>query len=37
MASWEKVVGVNRAPIISNFIVGNEDDDGMFDGDITFI
>ena len=37
MAHGEKVVGVERAPIINDYIVGNKDDKGMFDGDVAFI
>ena len=37
MVCGGNVVGVNRAPIGSNYIVINEDDKGMIDGDVTFI
>ena len=37
MAHGEKVVGVERAPIINDYIVGNKDDKSMFDGDVAFI
>ena len=37
MARVQKVVGVKRAPIGSDFIVGNEYDNDIFDGDVTFI
>ena len=33
MACRRNAVGVNRAPIIINFIVGNKYYNGMFDGD----
>ena len=37
MARVQKVVGFKRAPIGSDFIVGNEYDNDIFDGDVTFI
>ena len=37
MEHGEKAIGVNIAPINKDYIVGNEDDKCMFDGDVTFI
>ena len=31
------MVGVNRSPISSDFVVGNKYYNGMFNGDVTFI